>query len=377
MLGKRVIARMIGVLPRLVRVAGTYQDQDAQGPVVVIRMRPRAHVRFLCPHCWAVCPGYDRGRGSVRRWRALDSGLLRTYVEAQVPRVWCLEHGVVTAAVPWARHGARHTYAFEQTAAWCATEMSGTAAAKLLRCGWRTIGDMVDRVLADLEAASGSDGLDGLTRIGIDEISYRRGHRYLTVVVDHDSRRLVWAKPGRDRATVESFFDQLGPERTQALTHITSDSAAWIARPVAARAPDALHAADPFHVVRWAGNAMEDIRRKVWNAVRVHRGRNRPALGASKTMRYVLWALRKDLSTWTAEQAAAMAWVAATSPELQRAWRLKEALRAVFAATGEHAIVLLDAWLAWASRSRLPGSSRSPARSATTGPASTPVCGTG
>lgn len=123
---------------------------------------------------------------------------------------------------------------------------------------------------------------------------------------------------------------------------------------MAARAPDALHAADPFHVVRWAGNAMEDIRRKVWNAVRVHRGRNRPALGASKTMRYVLWALRKDLSTWTAEQAAAMAWVAATSPELQRAWRLKEALRAVFAATGEHAIVLLDAWLAWASRSRLP-----------------------
>jgi transposase len=345
---------MIGVLPGLVRVEGTYQDEDAQGPVVVIRMRPRAHVRFLCPHCWAVCPGYDRGRPQVRRWRALDSGLLRTYVEAHVPRVSCIEHGVVTAAVPWARHGARHTYAFEQVAAWSATEMSGTAAARLLRCSWRTIGDMVDRVLADLEAAAGSDGLDGLARIGIDEISYRRGHRYLTVIVDHDSRRLVWAKPGRDRATVESFFDALGEQRTRALTHITSDSAAWIARPVTARAGHAVHAADPFHVVRWAGTAMEDIRRKVWNAVRVHRGRNRPAVGASKTMRKVLWALRKDASNWSAEDQAAMAWVAATAPELQRAWRLKEALRAVFAATGEHAVVLLEAWLAWASRSRLP-----------------------
>ena len=348
MLGKRVIARMIGVPYRLVRVGAAYEDGDD----LVVQLRARPPVARLCPHCWAVCPGYDRGR--VRRWRALDHGRVKVFVEATVPRVSCLEHGVVTAAVPWARHEARHTYEFEQAAAWMAVEMSATAAAKWLRCSWRTIGAMVARVLADLQAAAGGDGLDGLTRIGIDEISYRRGHHYLVVVVDHDSRRLVWAKPGRDRKTVESFFDALGTERVAALTHITSDSAAWIARPVAARAPHVIHCADPFHVVRWAGDAVNQIRRRVWNQVRVRRGRNKPAIGASKTMRKVLWALRKDPGAWTDNQQAAMAWVAATHPQLHRAWQLKEALRAVFAATGAEAIALLDAWISWARRSRLP-----------------------
>ena len=170
MLGKRVIARMIGVQSRLVRVEDVREDGD----VIVVDMRPRAHMARLCPHCWASCPRYDKGR--VRRWRAMDWARVQVFVQAQVPRVSCVEHGVVTAAVPWARHEAWHTYAFEQAAAWFATQMSATGAAAWLRCSWRTIGTLVARVLEDLQAASGSDGLDGLARIGIDEISYRRGH---------------------------------------------------------------------------------------------------------------------------------------------------------------------------------------------------------
>ena len=196
---------------------------------------------------------------------------------------------LLVAAVPWARHGARHTYAFEQVAAWCAVEMSATAATRLLRCSWRTIGVMVARVLSDLKGASGSDGLDGLTRIGIDEISYRRGHKYVVVVVDHDRRRLVWARPGRDQATVEAFFDDLG-DRVQALTHISSDSAKWIARPIAARAAHVTHCADPFHIVRWAGEALDVIRRRIWNQVRTRVVRGRPATGHGKAMNKALWA---------------------------------------------------------------------------------------
>jgi len=115
-----------------------------------------------------------------------------------------------------------------------------------------------------------------------------------------------------------------------------------------------VHAADPFHVVRWAGDAMEKIRRRVWNQVRIRRGPNRPAIGPNKTMRKVLWALRKDPDTWDTDDQAAMAWVQVNHPDLQRAWRLKESLRAVFRARGDTALVLLDRWLAWATRSRLP-----------------------
>lgn len=351
MLGKRVIAQVLGVAAGVVRVLAVRIDEDDPGSLVV-DVRPRAQLAGRCPHCGLRCAQFDPGR--VRRWRALDAGRVKVFIRCQVPRVSCPEHGVVVAGVPWARHAARHTFGFEQVAAWCAVEMSQTAATTLLRCSWRTIGVMVARVLADLEADSGSDGLDGLTRIGIDEISYRRGHRYLVVVVDHDSRRLVWARADKGKATVHAFFDDLGTERAQALTHITSDSAAWIADPVKQRAPRAVHCADPFHVVRWAGEALNLTRREVWNAVRPRRGRNRPAAGAAIPMRKVLWALRRDPTDWTVNQAAAMVWLQATHPHLHRAWQLKEALRAVFRLTGRDALIALDRWVGWARRCRLP-----------------------
>jgi len=75
----------------------------------------------------------------------------------------------------------------------------------------------------------------------------RKGHRYLTVVVDHDSRRLIWAAPGRDKATLNGFFDELGPDRCAAITHVSADAADWIADVVAARCPNAVQCADAFY----------------------------------------------------------------------------------------------------------------------------------
>src|SRR5512132_1859162 len=124
-------------------------------------------------------------------------------------RVRCPEHGVVVVAVPWARHGARHTRGFDDTAAWLAVHTSMQAVSQLLRVAWETVGRVVTRVTADAEAAC--DRFDGLRRVGIDEISYKRGHKYLTVVVDHDAGRLVWAAPGRDAATLSRFLDASGP----------------------------------------------------------------------------------------------------------------------------------------------------------------------
>jgi transposase len=104
-----------------------------------------------------------------------------------------------------------------------------------MRIAWRTVGAIITRVWADVEALG--DRLDGLTRIGIDEISYKRHHHYLTVVVDHDTGRLLWAAPGRDRATLRTFFDLLGPARCALITHVSADQADWIAEIVAERCP--------------------------------------------------------------------------------------------------------------------------------------------
>ncbi len=110
----------------------------------------------------------------------------------------------------------------------------------MMRIAWRTVGAIITRVSADIEASV--DRLAGLRRIGIDEISYKRGHRYLTVVVDHDARRLIWAAPGRDKATLERFFDLLGPDQCAQITHVSADAADWIASVVAGQ----MSAGDPL-----------------------------------------------------------------------------------------------------------------------------------
>jgi transposase len=127
----------------------------------------------------------------------LDLGTVRVFVEVDAPRVCCPVHGVVVAAVPWARHGAGHTLAFDQTVAWLATVCSKSAVTDLMRIAWRTVGAIVARVWAD--TAGRVDLLAGLRRIGIDEISYRKGHKYLTVTWNLADRMAVTGRPGPSR----------------------------------------------------------------------------------------------------------------------------------------------------------------------------------
>jgi len=109
---------------------------------------------------------------------------------------------------------------FDDAVAWLVTHTAKSTVCELMRVAWRTVGSVVARVVADGRAAR--DPFDGLSRIGIDEISYKRGHRYLTVVVDHDSGRLVWAAVGRDKKTLNGFFDLLGSERCAKITLVSA-----------------------------------------------------------------------------------------------------------------------------------------------------------
>ena len=128
---------------------------------------------------------------------------MKVFLEAEAPRVSCRVHGVVVASVPWARHGAGHTYEFDAQIAWLVTQCSKSAASELMRIAWRSVGSIIERYWSDVSKEQ--DRFAGLRRIGIDEISYKRGHKYLMVVVDHDTGRLVWAAPGRDRPPDGSF----------------------------------------------------------------------------------------------------------------------------------------------------------------------------
>jgi transposase len=338
----RVWKRLLGVEHTVVEEVVFDEDADA----VVAMVRPTRSRRRRCAVCQRRCSGYDQGEGR-RRWRGLDLGVVRVFLEADAPRVRCPGHGVVVAAVPWARHGAWFTRAFEDTAAWLAVHTSRVAVAELLRVAWRTVGRMVTRVAQ--EAGQDIDRLEGLRRIGIDEISHRKGHRYLTVVVDHDTGRLVWAAPGHDEATLGRFFDALGPQRSAQLRLVSADAAAWIANAVAARCPQAVLCLDPFHVVRWATDALDEVRRQTWNAARRD---GQPALARElKGARFALW---KNPEHLTVRQRGKLARVADVNQHLYKAYLLKEELRLVFKLKGPRAVALLDAWLSWARRCRIP-----------------------
>ena len=343
-------------------------EYDDDEEVVVASVRPSGKLKPRCGKCAKRAPRYDWGEGP-RRWRGLDLGPVPVWLEANAPRVHCPEHGVTVGQVPWARHGAGHTRFFDDQVAWLATVSSKSAVCELMRIAWRTVGNIISRVWED--TAGSVDLFAGLTRIGIDEISYKKGHKYLTVVVCHDTGRLVWAAPGRDKKTLRAFFDALeasGAGRCAQVTHVSADGADWIGDVVAEKCPHAVRCADPFHVVKWATDALDEVRRQAWNDARkAARGEPRrnvgrprkdaPARPANdtarrlKNSRYALWKNPEDL---TERQTEKLAWIAQTDPRLHRAYLLKEGLRTVFKLPYEQAIDALERWISWARRCRIP-----------------------
>jgi transposase len=342
-LGVKVWRRLLGVDDRTVieRI-----EFDEEADAVVVHVRPRRLRKHRCGRCGKRAPGYDRGEGR-RRWRALDLGEVRSFLEAEAPRVDCAEHGPTVIQFPWARHAAGHTRAFDDTVAWLAVHTSKTAVVELARIAWATVGAIVSRVVDDARAVA--DPFDGLRRIGIDEISYKRGHRYLTVVVDHDTGRLVWAAKGHDKKTLEGFFDLVGEQRCAGVRLVSCDAAEWIGDVVRDRCTNATICLDAFHIVKWCTEALDEVRRETWNEAR--RGGMRAHARDLKGARYALWKNPEDL---TVRQKAKLAWVATVNRRLYRAYLLKEQLRAVIAVKGVRALVMLEGWLGWAARCRIP-----------------------
>jgi transposase len=339
----KVWQRLLGV-ERTVVERVVFDDDEG---VIVASVRPRKGATRRCGLCARRCAFYDQGEGR-RRWRTLDLGSVPAYLEADAPRVTCPAHGVVVVAFPWARHRARHSLMFEDQVAWLATHCSRSAVTELMRIAWRTVGAIAARVVAD--AHGRADPLDGLRRIGIDEIAYKKGHRYLIVIVDHDAGRLIWAAPGRDKATLGRFFDALGKSRAAKLTEVSADGAEWIAQVVRSRCLNAKLTMDAFHVVAWATEALDEVRRDVWNAAR-RDGGDKALAERLKGCRYALW---KNPENLTGRQRGKLHWVAHTNRQLYRAYLLKEELRLAIRLKGDEGIALLAHWLNWASHCQIP-----------------------
>ena len=331
-------------------VVRTYIEQwprknRAPEKVLIIVVEPDEETRYRCPRCG------QRGRPAehdVVRWRTLDVHGKRTYLESELPRIICGEHGKITAAVPWARHDDRFSRPFEEFAAWKAAHMPWTRAAAELRITWEALAGITARVAAD--AAAGLDRLAGLRRIGIDKKSWGKGQdKYLIIVTDHDRGRIAWIGEGRCQATVRAFFEALGPDRCKLLTHVSADGADWIHNVVREKAAQAELCLDAFHVVKWAGERLDELRRRLAGELRAA-GRDDQAA----TLGTGMWALRKAPEKLNGNQRTALAAIAADNKQLYKGYLIKEQLREAFKVKGEDGKTLLRGMIAWAHRCRMP-----------------------
>ena len=310
---------------------------------------------LTCPQCGAAAqPVHDRLR---RSWRHLDFFQFEAWLHADVPRVGCAACGKTSqVVVPWAREGSGFTLLFEALALALCRDMPVKQAAVLLRCADKQLWRRIDHYVAQARAL---DDMSAVQVVGIDETSLQRGQSYITVVHDLDTKRLLFATEGRDHQTVVDFAADLkahggDPERVR---HVCQDMSPAFAKGVGLALPNALISYDRFHVVAMANEAMDQVRQAEMrdDAPAVTR-----ALGAAdrKSIKGLMWGMRKNPSGWTRQQTNAMHWLQRSSLKSARAWRLKMALREVYARAAASndarlAHADLNAWLSWARRSRL------------------------
>jgi len=313
--------------------------------ILVIVVAPDKEHRCRCPECGTHGKAVEH---DVRRWRTLDVHGKRTFIESQVPRIICKEHGKITAAVRWAAHGDRFTAVFSLHAAWLAAQMPWTKAARELRVSWDAVENIVSRAAAD--TAPGRGRLAGLRRIGIDEKSWGKGaDKYLMVVTDHDRGTIAWIAEGRCQETVAAFFGALGDERARLLTHVSADGAERIHDVVREKAPQAQICLDAFHIVKWAGERLGELRRRLAGELRAT-GHGDQARALGKGMR----ALRKKPEKLTGNQRTALAGIAADNKQLYKGYLIKEQLREALKVKGDNGKSLLRGMIAWAHRCRIP-----------------------
>ena len=310
---------------------------------LVVEVEPRWR-RGRCCDCGGVCSTYDSVE--ARRWRHLGHGRIPFWFEYSPRRTDCERCGVLVEKVPWARAGSRFTTDFEELAAYLAQKMDRTAVTKLLGIAWRTVGSIIERVV---DERLDPERLDGLLIIGIDEISYRRHHHYLTLVLDHLRRRIVWAGKGKKADTLAGFFDELGPERTAELTHITLDLSAGFNQMVDERAPNAIKVFDRFHIQRLASTAVDEVRRG-----EVFRTNESGDTEAARALKRTRWALLKSPWNLNAVENEKLNGLQRANRGIYRGYLLKESLAAVLdlRQPGRARQRMRD-WFGWASRSKL------------------------
>lgn len=358
----RIFQKILGVKGLIVENV-EYDDFHCN---VTIKVRPTKGKQHRCPICGRKMPFYDKGRGR-RLWRGCDWNNRLVYLSAEAPRIRCKEHGVLVAAVPWARHKSGFTYEFEQMTVCKALNCSKKATAREMRISWQTAGEIISRVRESVDK-NPAHRFDNLTCIGIDETSHKKGHRYMTVVVNHEDGKLIWACDGYGKKVLSEFFEMLTEQQRENIKFVTADGAKWIQYCIEKYCPNAVRCMDGFHVVTWATEALDKVRQKAFRdaseklgqQIKRHRGRPRKdeivqaVNRISAEIKGAKHALGKNPEHLTETQQAKLEMIAKEDKTLYRAYLWKEKLRLTLHMDYEEARRELDSWIKGVMHCRIP-----------------------
>ena len=284
---------------------------------------------------------YDQRK--PRLWRHLDLAGMSLELRYAPRRLRCPSCGVTTEMVPWADPMSWFTHAFEQTVGYLAQESSKTVVSTMMRVAWATVGAIIGRVV---ERMLPHDRLAGLTHIGVDELSYRKHHKYVTIVVDHKTGRVVWAREGKNADTLRSFFEELGKERSALIQAVTIDMSQAYISAVSESAPNAQIIFDRFHVQRLVQDALDEVRRAEVRTLEEPKERS-----ALKNTRF---ALLKNPWNLTDIEKTKLTELPKMNKRLYSAYLLKESFAAILDRRQPNVVLMkLKEWISWATHSGL------------------------
>lgn len=321
------------------RIGPTEEGSDSKGIAIRVATRWKS---LRCGNCGRKSVARHGRKGKTRKWRHLGVWGTPVWLVGRVCRVVCSRCGVRTMAVPWARVGSPFTRAFEDEVAWFMQKTNQTATAQYFGISWPTAGKIARRVVSE---KIDKERLENLRLLGIDEISYGRPRKFLTVVVDHQQHRVIWAAEGQSAKTLTEFFQLLGPEKCSAIEAVSIDMDPAFEKAIRENLPNAQIVYDRFHIVQLLSRAVDQIRRD--------QVRNAPPDEKVdlKGARYPL--LKNPWNLKPAEERK-LATVQKTNQPLYRGYLLKETFQTLYdASTPEQADTIFNNWFAWARRSKL------------------------
>lgn len=318
-------------------------EQPGETPSLEVQIRPRANSRPRCSGCGCLGPGYDTL--APRRFEFVPLWGLKVYFLYALRRLQCPACGVRVEAIPWAEGKHHLTSTFCWFLARWAKRLSWSEVAEAFHTTW-------DHVFQSVEMAvqwgRAHLVLEGVEALGIDEIQWRRGHRYLTLVyqIDAGCKRLLWVGEDRCRETLLGFFDWLGPQRSRTLRYLCTDMWKPYMQVVAEKAGQALHVLDRFHIMAHLSKAIDEIR--------AQETRDLKAKGCEPVLTRTRWLLLKRPENLTEQQGSRLSDLLRYNLRAVRAYLLKEEFQLfwtyVYPAWAGR---FLDAWCRKTMRSRL------------------------